>query len=1102
MMSSLSAPKHSASTRDVSRALKNAVPSAAAKENREKGAQCRLPLQNRNVLQNCPEKPLNGLRKNTIDTNDLKSFGKKLSRSSVSNLNNRRFSTGSFNQNSLRKLDRKMDTKFKQAARSEENPLNATFCLPCSDDKRVGNKSLDMVLVQKCLPNIDATSSVPEPELTPSACLPHLSTEPDNLTSFVAEECLHIAAQLSNKSKTPPINIPDALNQCPVSNVSVITEEPLPFDCSVSYCSDSSPAKSPQAGRTSELPGNSLKDTRCQLFNIELKTKDSSFSDKTEDKYIDSETLPFPPGNLIQFDDTTMLSDPNDLEGDAPCVAKLEAYSRNVSQSPTVNNCSPSLGTEDLMTLDGAMVFKGTSTMPSKNEFPDKSAIQAKTLSNLKLSLSKTDMLLCEGSMLSDEILVVPKQSACFGNELQKPTALTDSVQCLTPGDLIQLNEAMTLTGTNTTFNASKHETSFGNDLPASVLPNFKMSQSAKDAVQLNGTMTLFDKNATFDASKHEGYLGNDDKTTASTSCKLSLSTHAEFQSNDIMAGNDSKNTTFDISKHECNLGNDPNNPPSTGDKVQLNDTMTMDQKNATFDASKHECNSANDPNKAVDLEMREDGNTAKLPSCKPFPSSGGSNDLRTLNSKSLKLMRKCEGSALISVTQSQIIEYNEESSNSKDSNTTINFGKDDSKCSIKSEANQGNDGDISSSTEVHKGPSDRIKSPYLRDSMQKEELNVCASADLIHDAMSSEWAPYCMSTPNVAMKLSFLEYPPLDHSFQTSSSTLQDDTHVVIADCPDKQVSKDGSNSGSNENETKSSSGKIINAPRLKEQLQKTKVATASSSKPISTLPVVKRKNVNLAAVSQDKCSGEKKSIPLPGRTTRPSSSSMGRGGRPPIQPPSLPKTRLVLGRPSSVVGTGQSAASNELPSGQMGVDIKVPAKVVTRIPGIKKRSPKATSKQPAQESKKSDSKLVQLFNLGVADPPNANRSAHNPLVLDSKNIVTGIKRPLEQKRQCPSPKRPKAVGEMSAKLPKKSGTKLLPPVEPKHKKGVKGTEKLTSEPKVNMNTSSLVESESKQEQEVAKLQRRIKELEERIVVLELENAALRQKEGLATGI
>ncbi|XP_078268026.1 uncharacterized protein LOC144600329 isoform X2 [Rhinoraja longicauda] len=488
-------------------------------------------------------------------------------------------------------------------------------------------------------------------------------------------------------------------------------------------------------------------------------------------------------------------------------------------------------------------------------------------------------------------------------------------------------------------------------------------------------------KNATFDTSKHDYKLGNYPNNAI---CLLPPSIGDKMQLNDTIILQH-KNAMFDTSKHESNLGNDsskptPSLPLSVGEKVQLNDTMTMDQKNATFDVSKRKSCFGGDvsevtasshcklTNEVVQLnatmiatnsevarfesskdgngsEVKETGKTTNLPSCTPSLSA------RSLDG--LVPPSKCEGSTLISAAELQGIQSNSDSSTSKNTNAAGNLGKVDTTCSVKCEGNQDNAGNMDSS----RGPPDLVKSPRLRNPMQNEEL----------DAVNLEWAPYCMSTPNVAVKFGFPEDPPFDHALQTSSST-----HVAVGDCPDKQAPKGDLSSGSNENETKSSSGKAINAPLFDDQLRESKAVTAGSSKSISFLPLPRRKNGNLSAVSVAyKCGGKKKSIPLLIRTSRTSCSPMGRGGRPLIQPPnpskmSLQKTRPVAGRPSSVVGTGQSSNSIQPPSCQTGINTKIPAKaepkVVTKVPGMKKKSPRATSKKPIQEPKRSESKLAQL--------------------------------------------------------------------------------------------------------------------------------------------
>ncbi|XP_067852798.1 uncharacterized protein [Heptranchias perlo] len=1118
MRPSLPAPKRRASTNVFTRTSKDAVSSTAARVNGKETSQCRLPLKNRrNLLQGCSKKPLTELEKQTVGTNDLKSFEKQVPKAPrVLTDKNRRFSTGSFNLNSIRKVD----TKFKMAARPKENPLNATYFLPRSDGKHTGQiplktKDLDVVTVQQCLPNISVANSIPECVSTQSAHFPIPLVEPSNLspllTSFVAEECLHIAAELINKRDICSVSAVGAINPVQVTNVSIINEESIPLDCSVySNCSDTSPAKSLQLGCTSKSQENDFKDTSCQQIHTQIKTEDSSVSVKMNNDYIETGTLPCSSsGKLLPANETMLLSDHKDGALGAP---KHEAFSRNVLSKPlTVSSHKSSLCPVDLIQLDGTIVLSDASNTPSLGTKHD--AMPAKTLSNCKSPLSKIDLLTCDGTMLSEKnTTVVPKHRGSFGNELCKSS--------LSTGDLIQLNETMTVRDDkNATFDTSKQEGSSGNDLQEPAVSSCKVSLSMGDIVQLDGTMTVIDKNATFVTSKHEDSLGNyPNKVTALSNCKLSLSTEDIVQLNGTMTINDHKNTTFDASKHEGSIRNDASKATalsncklslSMGDVIQLNGTVT-DCKDATFDASKHEDSLQNDPNK-----------TTALSNSQPSPPSGGSIEIIPLSSENLKLVRKCEGhqgSALDSVPELQRVECHAENHNSKDSNSTLNLGKgDDSTCTEKwqSEANQGGDGDVSCSAELHKGAPALVK--HLRDPSQNKELNNCVSgADLVHDLVGSEWAPYCMSTPSsVAMKQSCLEYLPFDHSFQTSSS-LQDDTHVEVVECPDKQVkTKDNSRSTSTDvTETKTCSRKLVNAPRPRERSLQTKVVTASASKPISNLPGARRKNINLAPVSEaQKCRAEKHSVPLAARTTRPDLSVMGRDGRPPTQPPSfskmcLPKPRLVFGRLNSVIGTGKIAGNNnnKLASCQTGVNTntKMPpraepnqlsTKAATQIPGLK-RSPQTLSKLPVPETQKAESKQVELFNLGMGGPPSFSKGAHKSSALASKNIVTGIKRPgsaMEQKRRVwSSPKRSKAVGEVTAKFPKKSGTKPLSPLESKQKMGVKAGDSLTSEPK---NKTAVEESESKQELEVAKLQRRIKELEGKVAMLELENAALRQQ-------
>ncbi|XP_067904021.1 uncharacterized protein [Heterodontus francisci] len=1147
MRSSVAAPKRCASTNVFTRTSRNAVTPTAAKGNREEALQCRLSLPIRkSPLQSCSKKP------QTVGTNNLKASAKQISRvPSISTVKNRRFSTGCLSLNSTQKLDRKMNSKFKMAALPKENSLNATYCLPPADGKctrqiPLKTKDLDVVMIQRCLPNISVADSIPEHEQTQSAHFSLPLVEPSNLspllTSFVAQECLHIAAELSNKSETCPAHLV-AINPVPMTNVSIINEEPAPSDCSVYSCySDTSPAKSPKGGYTSQLQENGLKDTSCQLINAleAIQTESPSVSAKINNDFIETGTLPCSStGNLIQLNETLMLSDLNDCKNGVLDTPKHDVHSRNgLSKLPTVSNYEPSPCTVELIQLDETIVLSVASNTPSlctKNDSSCKSSVPAKTLTDCKPSVSRSDLLSCEETTLSvNENKIVPKHGDSFENELYKAPALLDAMPSLSTGDLIQLNETMSLRDDkNATFDSSKHESNFGNDCQASTVSNCKLSLSAGGLVQLNGTMIVDDhQNATFDTSKHEGSLETDSQATTLSNCKLPPSIGDIVQLNSTMTVEGHQNATFDASKHESSFGNDllaialsdGKLPPSTGDIVQLNGTMLVDDHNATFDASKHEGNHENG-SKATTLssckkllatgdqvqsngimtvndckdatfdaskhEESLENNTSKtnnFPNSKLPQSLGGANEVVPLSFQNLQLVRKCEGhqgSALDSISELQQ-EQNGGSSNSKDSTSTLNLGKgDDSTCTEKrlNEANQG-DGDLSCSAELHKRTRALEKSLHLINPSENKELNIGEHAEFIHDLVNSEWAPNCMSTPSVALKQSFLEYLPLDHSFQTSSSTLQDDSHGV--DCPDKEVkTKDDSRSSRVDvTETKTCSRKIVNAPRLGEQLQQTKVATAGSLKHTSYLPGARRKHINEAQI----CGAEKSSLPFPARTSKLGSSIVGRGGKPPMQPPSfskmcLPKPRQTLGRLSSVMGTGQNAGNNQIPSCQVGTHTKMPpkaesnqllAKAVTKIPGLKTRSPLALSKLPVQETQKAESKQAELFNIGMGGLPSVNKNGNKSLVLTSKDIVTGIKRPgsiMEQKRRlCPSPKRSKTVGEVTVKFPKKSGTKPLSENR-KQKIGVKAGERLTSEPKGNLNKIAEEEStsESKQELEVA---------------------------------
>ncbi|XP_078403716.1 uncharacterized protein LOC144683963 isoform X2 [Cetorhinus maximus] len=607
--SSLVAPKHRASTCVPTRTSSNAAASTAVRRNSEAPSQCRRPLLTRkSPPEGCSKIPLTELGKRTLGTNNLKVFEKQVLKApSVSTVKNSQFSTGSFNVNSTHKLDRKMGTKFKTAAK--ENSLNATYCLPSSDDEYERQipqktKSVGAVMVQQKLPNINVSNSVPEHEQTQSAHCPLRLMEPSYLSplfsSFVAEECLHIAAELSNKSETCLLHAVDAINPVPVPNVSMINEEPVPLDCSVySCCSDTSPAKLPLGGSTSQLQEN--KDTSCQLIltEAEIKTQESPVSAKMNDDDVETGTLPWSPsGNLIQINETMMQSDLNDHEGDAP---KQNVYSSNVlSKLPTVSNCTTSLSTVDLIQL-GEIQVRGASNTQSldiKTDASCESFMTAKTLSNCNLSLSKKDLLLCERSMLSDENQILPKHRGSFENEREAP-ALLDCTPSFTTADLIQWNETMTeRDNKNITFDLSEHESSFGNDLQASALSNYKLPLSAQVVVQLNGTMTVDNhKNITFETSEHED-VGNDLKVTNPSNYTLPPSMRETVQLNGTVTMDDHKNATFDAPKHEGSPQKDSKAPVLSNCELllQLNSTMAVDDhKNATLDAPKHDGSSEND---------------------------------------------------------------------------------------------------------------------------------------------------------------------------------------------------------------------------------------------------------------------------------------------------------------------------------------------------------------------------------------------------------------------------------------------------------------------------------------------------------------------------
>ncbi|XP_078067973.1 uncharacterized protein LOC144493034 [Mustelus asterias] len=1216
MKSSLATPKRRASTCVSTKTASNTVVSAASKRNSVAPSQCRHPLLTReNPCKSRSKIPQTELRQQAVSTNNLKTFEStkvfKKRASSVSNVKNRPFGRGSLSLNSTQKLSGRMDIKCKMAALPNENSLNATYCLPNSGDKStrqipLKTKNVDGVMVQQNVPNISVSDSIFEREHMQSAHCPPQLMEPSYVSplfsSFVAEECLHIAAELSSKSETSPLCTVDAINPVPAANVSMINEEPVPFDCSVfSCCSETPPAKLPLGGSTSKLQEEGLTDDNRQLVltEAEIKTEDSPVSAKMNND-IETETLPWSPArNLIQLNETMVPSDPNDHDDDAP---KHDVYSNNVlSKSPTISNCELLPPTVDLIQLteikgSGA---SNTQSLGARGDASCESFMPAKTLPDCNLLLSKVDQLF-ERSMQSDENLILPMHKGSFDNETKAPVLLDYKPSLATP-DLIQLNETITLQDKNVTFDLSGHEITFGNDLQA----NDKQA-----VVQLNGTMTVDDhKNTTFETSKYED-LGNDCKVTNLSNCRLPLSEREMVQLNGTMTMDDHKNSTFDAQPSESKLKNDSNalvlsncellqlnntttlgdhkdatfdalpqegnlendlpilsncellqlnNTTTLGDHkdatfdalpqegnlendlpilsncelLQLNNTTVDDHKNATFDAPPQESNLENDCKAPVlsDCELllprgdREQSNgIVNVNDCTAtFDASKRGNSLE-INPSKLTNLPDCRLSLSSgSLTEARFVrkcapdcgselERVKETGKSSISNLTLNLEKrGDSIClnKISNKTNQG--GNVNCSTELPKGDCALKGSVHLRETSQNKEISICEQADLV-DMVNSEWAPHCMSTPCFTGRQSFPEYLRLDHSFLASTSTLQDSVGNGVGECPEEQDStKDvGRSSDTTVTEIKTCPGKDSNAPRPGLRLQQTKIATENSLKHVSHLPGAVRKNVSQAPVSEaHKYGAQNDSIPPPARTCKVGcSAAVGRGGKPPMQPPSfskmhIPKPRIVSGRPNSAIGIGQSTTNNKVPSCHAAVTTKIPlkaetnqplTKAISKIPEVRKRSSLVTSKLTVQATK-ADSKLP---NIGMAGHPHVNRKANNSLVLASQNDVTSIKRrnsAMEQKRTpSPPPKKSKTAGEVTAKFQMK--TKPLPC---KQKVGMKAGKSRASEPKVKLNKTAKSTCKSEQK-EVAELQRRNQELEEKIVMLELQNAALRQgKENLS---
>ncbi|XP_048461325.1 uncharacterized protein LOC109929980 isoform X2 [Rhincodon typus] len=1042
--SSLAAPKRRASMCVSTRTSSNAVASPTTSNTSEAASQRRRSLLTRkSPAQGCSKMPLPELGKQTIG--NLKAFEKQLpSAPSVSPVKKGRFSTGSFTVNPTQKLHKKADTKFKAAAVSKENSLNATYCLPSSEDasmRQIPQKEdLDMMMVHQNLPNIGISKGRPEQEQTESNLCPLPFMESSNLsplfTSFIAEECLHIAANLNDKSEICPWFTVGTVNPIPVTSVSMINEEPVPLDSSVySCCSNTSPAKSPLLC-ISKFKENILDmSSQQKLAEAEIKTGDLPVGTRMNNDYIETGALPLSPlGNLIQFNETVTEGYLNDEKGNA---LKHEVYSSNVlSKSP------PS--TVEYIQLNVPEVLSDASTtcLGAKND-ASSTFMPTKIQSNSNLSLSKVDLLLSERSMSGDEKQILPKHRSSFENEFEPPDLLGCTPSLALSTDLIQLNDTITVRDNkNVTFDLSKHESSFGKGLQTSPLSNFKQSVSPQDLEKLNVTMNVDDfKNTTFDTSKYKD-LGND------FNCKLPVSTREGIQLNATMTLDDHKNATFDASKHEGCLANDTLSncelSLSTTNQDQLSHS-TISHKDTTFDAPKREGSLANNPNK-----------TTNLADCK-LSLSSDSNEVR-LTPKNLKLVRKDD--ALASRSE---LEQVETSGKNNYSNLSLNFKKDSVSTSTETRSSEVNQGeDVCISAELCEGVCAVERSLPFIDISQKKEQSICEHADSFHDLVSSEWAPNCISTPCLAGKQNFPEYLQLDHSFLASSSTLQDDVRGVGKCSNEQDRTKDAARtSGTDVPGTKFCGRKPSNASS--QQLQQTKMGNENSLKHVSYLPAARKKNISEASVSEVCKSGAQKDIVPPLAQMCKIGSSAERG-KPSIQPPGfsklcLPKPRPLSGRLSRAVATGQISGNNKLPSYHIGVSTKMSPKIkstqllskaISKIPGVKRTSSVVSSKLTVQETKAE--LKSELFNIG--------------------EVTTKYTKPKPLLGNC------------------------------KQKIAMKARESLTSESKVKMVKTAVEESmfKSKQELEVVKLQRKNKELEEKIAILELQNAALRQgKENLA---
>ncbi|XP_038631170.1 uncharacterized protein LOC119951884 [Scyliorhinus canicula] len=1075
-----------------------------------------------NLCRGCSKTPQTELRNRTHHANHLEAFEEQvLSAPSVSNVKNRQFGTGSFRLSSTQKLNRRMDTKFKMVACPNENSLNVTYLSLSSDEKStrqipLKTKDVDVVMVKQNLPNVCVSSDISE------HCPFHLM-EASNVSlfsSFVAEECQHIAIELSNKSKVSlhPIDT--------VANVSMITEEPVPFDSSC--CSEFSPTKLPLGGSTSKLQEDGL-NTTCQLVlsKAEIRTNDSP---------VGAGTLPWSPArNLIQLNETLIQGDLNDHEDNAP---KHDVCSSNVlSKLPDVSNCEfPSA--VDLIQLDEIKVSSASNTqsLGVRNEASCESFIPVKTLSSCNVLLLKRDPLV-ERSMLSDGCLILPMHKGNFENEIDAPVLL-NCKPCLATPDLIQLNETMTVRDNkNVTFDLSGCESSFGNDLQASY---------EQDAVQLNGTITVDNRqNATFETSKYED-LGKDCKVTNLSNCRLSPSVGDMLQLNSTMAMDDHKNATFDThhQSHDSNRHVENDTIPkvsvlSNCELLQLNSTMTVDDKNTTIDAVPYEGAMDDHKNATFDAHPQShDSNrhvendtipkVSVLSNCEllqlnstmtvddknttidAVPHEGNlENDSKApVFSTGVLLLSRSDGEQL-----NRIVTANDSSATFDASKCEDSLENDPSKITNLPDCKLSlSSGGLNESRLVRKCALDcgskleQVKQSALkrnlhsREISQDKELSISEHADLV-DMGNSEWNPHCMSTPCFTGRQCFPEYLRLDHSFLASATTLQDSVGNGMGECPD-ETKADCRSSSTDATETKTKPRKDSNVPRPVLQMR-----TENSLKHVSRLPEVRR---NVSKVQ--KCGAKINSLPPPAQTCKVgSAAAVGRESKPAMLQPGisklhLPKPRLVLGRLSSAKGIGQSTVNKLLPcrTGVTKISPKAESSQpltedLSKIPGMKKKSSLVSPKLTVQETK-ADSKPAVLVNMGMGRHPQVNRKTNEPSVLGSQNIATGIKRPSSAKKVllCPSPKRAKIAGEVIAKfqintkrLPgnckQKMGMKaksLLLPGNCKQKMGMK-------EPKVKLNEAK--ESTCKSEDNhLAMLQRRNKELEEKIVMMELKNAAL----------